>query len=118
MTTTVPTAPAPATEVPARPAPRRPADLAGALPGAVPIRSVAPEVSDSVGARRFQRQAITEHFLTALEDVVWRYRALTAHGGDDGLHAEVVTAEVAHQLEVARGALHRYPALRPADVSR
>lgn len=24
---------------------------------------------------RFRRQAITDHFLTALEDVVWRYRA-------------------------------------------
>ncbi|MDT7685621.1 MAG: hypothetical protein QOG57_5931, partial [Pseudonocardiales bacterium] len=26
--------------------------------------------------REVQRQAITEHFLTALEQVVWRYRAM------------------------------------------
>jgi hypothetical protein len=64
-------------------------------------------------SRAFQRKAITEHFLTALEDVVWRYRALdpTSTDRDDltALTAEVVTAEVAHQLEVARSSLRRYP---------
>lgn len=59
--------------------------------------------------RRFQRQAITEHFLTALEDVVWRYRTLATHPEHADLHAEVVTAEVAHQLEVTRQALRRVP---------
>jgi hypothetical protein len=67
---------------------------------------------DSSDTRQFQRQAIIEHFLTSLEDVVWRYRALATHAEHADLHAEVVTAEVAHQLEVALGALHRHPALR------
>jgi hypothetical protein len=62
--------------------------------------------------RDFQRQAITEHFLTALEDVVWRYRAMATHGEYAELYAEVVTAEVAHQLDVARNALHRHPMVR------
>lgn len=61
--------------------------------------------------RQFQRQAITEHFLTALEDVVWRYRALSRHVEHADLHAEVITAEVAHQLAVARRALDRVPSV-------
>jgi hypothetical protein len=61
--------------------------------------------------RQFQRQAITEHFLTALEDVVWRYRALARHPEHAHLSAEVITAEVAHQLEVTRQALNRHPAV-------
>jgi hypothetical protein len=67
--------------------------------------------SDSTDDRQFQRQAITEHFLTALEDVVWRYRAMATKGEHADLYAEVVTAEVAHQLQVARTALHRHPAM-------
>ena len=66
---------------------------------------------ESLNARDLQRQRITEHLLTALEGVVWRYRTLATHGEHGDLHAEVVTAEVAHQLEVARTALHRHPAL-------
>jgi len=61
--------------------------------------------------RQFRRQAITEHFLTALEDVVWRYRALAGHPEHADLYAEVVTAEVAHQLEVTRQALRRTPSV-------
>lgn len=57
--------------------------------------------------RDFQRHAITEHFLTALEDVVWRYRALSQHPEHADLRAEVITAEVAHQLSVTRTALNR-----------
>ncbi|MDT7585436.1 MAG: hypothetical protein QOE32_2986 [Pseudonocardiales bacterium] len=61
--------------------------------------------------RAVQRQAITEHFLTALEQVVWRYRAMEPPAQDADLYAEVVTAEVAHQLAVARSALRRRPSL-------
>ncbi|HTF46424.1 MAG TPA: hypothetical protein VK735_03130 [Pseudonocardia sp.] len=60
--------------------------------------------------RAAERQAITNHFLTALEQVVWRYRAMEPPSEDGGLYAEVVTAEVAHQLAVARSALRRCPA--------
>jgi hypothetical protein len=62
--------------------------------------------------RQHQRHAITAHFLTALEDVVWRHRALAGHPEHADLHAELVTAEVAHQLEVTRQALSRHPAVR------
>lgn len=62
--------------------------------------------------RPVQRQAITEHFLAALEDVVARYRALDPGSQQADLHAELLTAEVAHQLAVARGALHRRPPLK------
>ena len=61
--------------------------------------------------RRSQRHAITEHLLTALEDVVHRYRTLALHAEHADLHAEVITAEVAHQLAVARSGLKRYPAV-------
>jgi hypothetical protein len=74
---------------------------------ATPIESRPESTSD----RQFQRQAITERFLTALEDVVWRYRAMATQGEHAELYAEVVTAEVAHQLQVARSALHRHPAM-------
>jgi hypothetical protein len=80
------------------------------LPAAAPP-TTAPLTSDATADRQFQRQAITEHFLTALEDVVWRYRAMSGHPEHADLYAEVVTAEVAHQLAVARGALHRHPSV-------
>lgn len=59
--------------------------------------------------QQFQRHEITEHFLTALEDVVWRYRVLSRDVEHADLHAEVITAEVAHQLAIAQSALHRLP---------
>lgn len=62
-------------------------------------------MSDTRTDRGTQRQEITQHLLTALEQVVWRGRAMH----DSDLYAEVVTAEVAHQLAVARTALRRYP---------
>jgi hypothetical protein len=46
-----------------------------------------------------------------LEQVVWRYRAMEPPAQDADLYAEVVTAEVAHQLAVARSALRRRPSL-------
>jgi hypothetical protein len=52
-----------------------------------------------------QCQAVTEHFLTALEDVVWRYRALAGDAGHADIAPEAVTAEVAHHLAVARSSL-------------
>jgi hypothetical protein len=71
-------------------------------------------MSTSDTDRAVQRQAITEHFLTALEQVVWRYRAIEPRVQDADLYGWVVTAEVAHQLAVARSSLHRRPSL-PAE---
>jgi hypothetical protein len=59
--------------------------------------------------RQNQRQEITEHFLDAVEDVVWRYRALKPPVERADLYADVVPAEVAQQLAVARSALCRCP---------
>ncbi|WP_125911510.1 MULTISPECIES: hypothetical protein [Pseudonocardia] len=46
--------------------------------------------------------------LDGLEALVRRHRAL-AHDDADTLHAELITAEVAQQLAVARNALRRIP---------
>jgi hypothetical protein len=62
-------------------------------------------MSEPAADRHTQRLQITEHFLDALEQVVWRYRAMRPPAE----HADLVTAEVAQQLAVARGALHRHP---------
>lgn len=67
--------------------------------------------STTRSVRAGERHAITEHLLSALEDVVHRYRALALHVEHADLHAEVITAEVAHQLAVARNSLRRYPPL-------
>jgi hypothetical protein len=43
-----------------------------------------------------------------------RHRALALHDEHVDLHAELIAAELAHQLAMARRALHRHPPLRPA----
>jgi hypothetical protein len=59
------------------------------------------------------RHSIADRLLTSLEDLVRRHRALGAHSTQDSaLHAELIAAEVAHELSVARSALHRHPPLR------
>ena len=63
---------------------------------------------DSRTARRLQ---IADDLLDRLEALVERHRALAPHepGLHDALHAELVAAEVAHELSVARSALRRPP---------
>jgi hypothetical protein len=60
------------------------------------------------------RQSIADRLLSSLEELVHRHRALAqqADGQQAALHAELIAAEVAHQLSVARSALHRHPPLR------
>jgi hypothetical protein len=70
-------------------------------------------MSETHTDRGRQRQEITRHLLTALERVMWQYRAMEPPVEDADLYAEVVTAEVAHQLAVARSALRRYPPIGP-----
>lgn len=61
------------------------------------------------------RRRIADRLLTSLEDLVRRHRALALHGNQAGehvdLHAELIAAEMAHELAVARSALHRHPPL-------
>ena len=58
------------------------------------------------------RQRIADRLLTALDDLVRKHRALALHTEHSDLHVELITAEVAHQLAMARNAVHRYPAPR------
>ena len=64
------------------------------------------------------RRSIADQLLEALDDLVARHRALALHDEHVELHAELIAAEVAHQLAVTRSALHRYPPIRAADVTR
>jgi hypothetical protein len=76
---------------------------------------MSPSVSPS--PRESIRQSIADRLLDSLEDLVRRHRALALQESSDGrkvdLHAELIAAEVAHELAMARSALHRHPALRP-----
>ena len=60
------------------------------------------------------RQSIADQLLEALDQLVTRHRALALHDEHIELHAELIAAEVAHQLAMARNALHRHPSLRRA----
>ncbi|MHA6618652.1 hypothetical protein [Pseudonocardia sp. DLS-67] len=67
--------------------------------------------------RESVRHSIADRLLTSLENLVRRHRALGPHTAEESpqasvLHAELIAAEVAHELAVARSALHRHPPLR------
>jgi hypothetical protein len=58
------------------------------------------------------RRSIADRLLNSLEDLVRRHRALGMHTAENSaLHAELIAAEVAHELAVTRSALHRHPPL-------
>lgn len=65
--------------------------------------------------RTEHRTHIADRLLTALDDLVRRHRALALQGDQSGehigLHAELIAAEVAHELSVTRSALRTYPQL-------
>ncbi|GAY07511.1 hypothetical protein [Pseudonocardia sp. N23] len=67
---------------------------------------------DSRTARRLR---IADDLLDRLEALVDRHRDPTAHepGLYTALYAELVTAEVAHELAMARSALRRTPHVPP-----
>ena len=62
------------------------------------------------------RRSIADQLLVALDQLVARHRALALHGEHIDLHAELIAAEVAHQLAITRSALHRHPQVRPASA--
>ncbi|MFC4942179.1 hypothetical protein [Pseudonocardia sp. GCM10023141] len=70
----------------------------------------------SAPTRDDTRRRIADNLLSSLDELVRRHRALAMHGTDSGdhveLHAELIAAEVAHQLAMTRSALHRHPPLR------
>jgi hypothetical protein len=52
---------------------------------------------------------IAEQILCALEDAVWRYRAVMSCDERVDLCADAMTTEVAHQVAVTRAALEHRP---------
>jgi hypothetical protein len=92
--------------------------MSGDRDPAVPIRTEqehtmtrpTPRTRDTV------RRSIADELLGALDDLVTRHRALALHGEHIELHAELIAAEVAHQLAITRSALHRHPQVRPAPT--
>ena len=59
------------------------------------------------------RRSIADQLLGALDELVARHRALAPNDEYLELHAELIAAEVAHQLAMTRAALYRHPPLRP-----
>jgi hypothetical protein len=62
------------------------------------------------------RRSIADQLLGALDELVARHRALALHDEHIELHAELIAAEVAHQLAMARSRLHSHPAIRSPRV--
>ena len=60
------------------------------------------------------RRSIADQLLESLDQLVTRHRALALHDEHIELHAELIAAEVAHQLAMTRNALRRHPAVRRA----
>jgi hypothetical protein len=70
-----------------------------------------PRPSAERPTRSERRAQIGVRFLDALESIVQRHRSLSP--GEHGeLHAELIAAEVAHQLALVRAELTRTPPLR------
>lgn len=67
--------------------------------------------SPARSTREQRRCAAADHLLTALESLVRRHRALQLDDDDLGPHAELITAEVAHQLALTRSVLQRSPVI-------
>jgi hypothetical protein len=78
------------------------------------MSSTSPTASPAT-TRSLRRSAISDRLLDALESLVERHRALALHPDETGLHAELIAAEVAHELAVARSALRRNPPLAPVQ---
>jgi hypothetical protein len=66
-----------------------------------------------LSARERRRADAVDRLLSALEQLVSRHRALSVDDLHGHLHAELVAAEVAHELAITRSDLLRHPALRP-----
>lgn len=69
----------------------------------------------AVPTRDQHRAAAADRLLTALEDLVRRHRALPVDDEYDGLRAELIAAEVAHELSITRSALLRHRPLPRLD---
>jgi hypothetical protein len=60
----------------------------------------------SLPTETFQR-SVADHLLGSLERLIQRHRSLTLYDAQhSGLHAELIAAEVMHELAMARSALY------------
>lgn len=71
-------------------------------------------IRPAVPNRDTVRRSIADQLLESLDQLVTRHRALALHDEHIELHAELIAAEVAHQLAMTRSALRRHPAVRRA----
>ncbi len=67
---------------------------------------------------RIHPPSIAERLLSGLDDLVRRHRALALHTEHVDLHAELIAAEVAHELAVTRSALSRHPQSTSPEAGR
>ena len=75
------------------------------------VLSARPSTAAPAAPSRAQRRAaVGDRLLDALEEIVARHRSLGPSATTD-LHAELIAAEVAHQLALTRSALRRLPPL-------
>jgi hypothetical protein len=70
-----------------------------------------PESTFPIG-RKSDEASVADHLLSSLERLVKRHRTLSLGGGEtaelhSGLHTELISAEVTHELELARSAVQR-----------
>jgi hypothetical protein len=80
---------------------------------ALSVQPLPPPVPPSRRGPTEQRRAdAVDRLLTSLEDLVRRHRALAVEERHVPLHAELVTAEVAHELALTRSYLQRHPPLK------
>jgi hypothetical protein len=66
------------------------------------------------------QQTVADRLLDSLDRLVRRHRSLALHSGEhteshDALHVELITAEVAQELAMARSAWHRQLGTRRAS---
>lgn len=66
--------------------------------------------------RAQRRVDIGSRLLDGLEAIVRRHSVLDVSGGLGNLHAELIAAEVAHELSLARSALRLAPPIPPGDA--
>lgn len=71
----------------------------------------------SIRSREATRERVATRLLDSLDDLVRRHRSLTPSEPYSLLHAELITAEVAHEPAIARSALRAAPPIptSPAD---
>jgi hypothetical protein len=96
----------------------RPVALEFSMSVTVPAETTVPADTSAHSTRAQRRAAAADRLLSALEGLVRRHRALALEAHHVDLHAELIAAEVAHELAVTRSALQRHPQVTPGRADR